>query len=91
MKSKLPDKATHKTIRVTAESVHTYEISINVPLQAHPHDIIDFVGGGAVDPSDMTEDGWGEWNWFTKDTDFDFHAADYYYDFLDQHPETKES
>jgi|13_taG_2_1085334.scaffolds.fasta_scaffold00441_11 hypothetical protein len=91
MKSKLPDKATHKTIRVTAESVSTYEISINVPIQAHPHDITAFVRSGAVDVTGMTEDGWGEWNWLApEETDFDFDAEDLYYDFLGEHPETKE-
>ena len=92
MKSKLPDKATHKTIRVTAESVSLYEIFINVPIQAHPHDITDFVRSGAVDANDMTEDGWGEWNWLIpEETDFDFHADDFYYDFLQEHPKTKET
>lgn len=91
MKSKLPDEATHKTIRVTAESVSTYEICINVPIQAHPDDIRDFVGSGAVDVNLMTEDGWGHWDWYFDETDFDFHANDLYYDFLGEHPETKET
>ena len=90
MKSKLPDKATHKTIRVTMESVSTFEISINVPIQAHPGDIVEFLESGGVDVDLMTEDGWGEWDWYFKDTDFDFQAANFYHDFLDEHPETKE-
>jgi hypothetical protein len=94
MKSNLPDKETHKTIRVTATYESFYAYYINLPIQAHPHRIYDFVRSGTVDIAmSMTEDPFGSWNWEVPEEQmlFNPHAEDLSDAFLASQSKTKET